>query len=138
MIFRTYSELIRLSTFEERLEYLRQTAVIGDITFGGNRFVNQSFYKSPEWLSVRDAVIVRDDACDMALKDFPIGEGRPIYVHHIKPLVIDDFIEHSDFLLNPEFLVCVSFDTHNAVHYGTKKIDRTYRERRPYDTCPWR
>ena len=147
---RRYSELIRLSTFSERLDYLRIRGRVGEDTFGFDRYLNQNFYKSIEWKRFRDSIIVRDGGCDMALKDYPITDwvirgGKPIrpriLVHHLNPLVKEDIIEHSDKLFDPENVVCVSFNTHNMIHYGGADIvipQKEFVERTPYDTCPWR
>lgn len=136
---RTYSELITLPTFQERLKYLRLNSDIGIRTFGFERYINQSFYKSVEWKRIRNEIIVRDNSCDLAVDGYDIC-GK-IYVHHMNPLDVNDIKYSTDYLLNPEYLICVSFDTHNAIHYG---LDDNYLnryeviERKPNDTCPWR
>lgn len=137
MKIRTYSELIRLPTFEDRFRYLSEGGLIGDQTFGGSRFLNQDFYRSVNWKRIRDIVIVRDCSCDLAIQDRPIHDR--VVIHHMVPLRKDDIVNQSEFLLDPEYLVCVSYRTHNAIHYGSdKSIQKDYTPRRPNDTCPWR
>ena len=123
--------------FNERFEYLKLDGIIGDSTFGFDRYINQRFYRSKEWLSVRDFVIVRDEGMDMGTPDHPI-HGR-ILVHHMNPISIKDISDATEFLLNPEYLICVSHNTHNAIHYGDSRLlPGGIFERRPNDTCPWR
>ena len=134
---RAYFELAQLETFEERFEYLRLDGTVGLATFGFDRYLNQQFYQSREWRSVRDFVIVRDSACDLGIKSHEIF-GR-IYIHHMNPISSKDIQMMSKFLLNPEFLICVTHETHNAIHYGDAKLLLTEPiQRRPNDTCPWR
>lgn len=136
-MIRTYSELIKLSTFKERYEYLRLQGTIGDVTFGSNRYLNQKFYKSDAWLAVRDAVIIRDNGCDLAIPDRMI-DGT-ILIHHMNPISVQDVIHGSDSLLNPEYLICVTKMTHNAIHYSDENIlIPDLIERTKNDTCPWR
>lgn len=136
---RTYSELKKLKTYKDRFNYLKiHNAGVGISTFGFDRYLNQDFYKSKEWKRVRDEVIVRDKCCDLGI------EGREIcgkvYVHHMNPLTVEDVKFSTDFLLNPEYLICVSHETHNAIHYGDDAILDKYecKEREKNDTCPWR
>lgn len=137
MSIRTYSELILIPTFEERYEYLRLGGKVGEDTFGFDRYLNQTFYKSKAWLNVRDYVIVRDMGCDLAIEDREI-QGR-ILVHHMNPITIHDILEESEYLLNPEYLICVSKNTHDAIHYGDKSLLITEPIiRSKNDTCPWR
>lgn len=139
MIIRTYSELITLPTFEERYEYLRLGGRVGEETFGFDRYLNQAFYKSDEWLSIRNYVIIRDYGCDLAIPDREIPNGVRILVHHMNPLTIDDVIHKSKYLLDPEYLICTIKNTHDAIHYGDDSIlIRNPIERRANDTCPWR
>lgn len=137
MILRTYEELITLPTFEERSRYLRLAGKIGEETFGWNRWMNQMFYTSREWKSVRDQVILRDHGCDLAVEGRDINDV--ILIHHMNPIGPEDFRQSSDNLLNPRYLICVSKNTHNAIHYGTK-LDAPggIVVRRPNDMCPWR
>lgn len=137
-IIRTYSELITLPTFEERYRYLRLSGQVGRETFAFERYVNQRFYKSQEWLSVRDFVIVRDYGCDLAVDGYDI-HGR-IIIHHMNPVCPDDIRECTDILLNPEYLITTTHATHNAIHYGDENLllSNALKERQKNDTCPWR
>lgn len=136
-IIRCYSELIELPTFEDRYFYLKLDGRVGEETFGFDRYLNQIFYKSDEWLSVRDHVIVRDLGCDLGIKDREI-HGR-IMVHHMNPITKEDILDRSDFLLNPEYLITTVKRTHDAIHYGDDSlIIPTNIERRKNDTCPWK
>ena len=137
MSIRTYSELITLPTFKERYEYLRIGGKVGEETFGFDRYLNQIFYKSKEWLDIRDEVIIRDNGCDLGI------EGREIHskilIHHINPITVKDILERSDFLLNPEYLISTVKNTHDAIHYGDSSLlVKDPIERRKNDTCPWR
>lgn len=137
MIIRTYSELIKLSTFEERYNYLRLGGRVGEETFGFDRYLNQIFYKSDEWLSMRDEIIIRDHGCDLGI------EGREIFgrilIHHMNPISIRDIIDRTDYLLNPEYLITTVKNTHDAIHYGNEEsLILVPRERTRNDTCPWR
>ena len=137
MNIRTYSELSQLATFEERYRYLRLDGRVGKETFGFDRWINQMFYKDPEWLKVRDIVIMRDNGCDLGI------EGREIYsriiVHHMNPITKADILDRSKFLLDPEYLICTVKNTHDAIHYGDENLLITLpMERSPNDTCPWR
>lgn len=137
MSIRTYSELILLPTFEERFRYLQLSGSVGVETFGFDRVFNQRFYSSMEWKRLRDEIIFRDNGCDLGIEDQEIA-GR-IYIHHINPIMLRDIQTASDFLLNPEYLICTSFDTHNAIHYGDENLlIKAPVERTQYDTCPWR
>lgn len=137
MIIRTYSELITLPTFEERFEYLKLNGVVGKETFGFDRIFNQKFYKSKEWLNVRDFVIVRDNGCDLGIEGHEI-HGR-IIIHHMNPISVYDIKNATDFLLNPEYLISTIDNTHNAIHYGDEDLLITAPiERTKNDTCPWR
>ena len=134
---KTYSELIKLLTFEERFQYLRLDGTVGKDTFGFDRYLNQRFYASPQWKQIRDSVIIRDNGCDLAIGDRMIF-GR-ILVHHMNPISAEDICCQSDLLTNPEYLICVSHDTHNAIHYGDEnQLVIMPPERKPGDTCPWK
>lgn len=137
-MIRTYSELLTIPSFEERFRYLKLSASVGSATFGYDRYLNQKFYKSKEWRQLRNQIITRDSGYDMALEGYEI-RGR-IIIHHLNPIVESDISDVTDNLLNPEYLVCVSNDTHNAIHYGDEDLIRakTFVQRRPNDTCPWR
>ena len=134
---KTYSELITLPTFIERYNYLRLGGRIGEDTFGFDRYMNQKFYRSAEWKRVRDYVIVRDAGCDLGIEDREIM-GK-ILIHHMNPIRPKDIYYGTDFLLNPEYLICVCHNTHNAIHYGDDSLLITEPiERTKYDTCPWK
>ena len=134
---KTYSELITLPTFEERYHYLRLGGKVGEETFGFDRYLNQIFYKTDEWLEVRDWVIIRDKGCDLGIMDREI-KGR-ILVHHMNPITKDDILRRSNYLLDPEYLITTVKNTHDAIHYGDESIlIQMPVERRRNDTCPWR
>ena len=137
MIIKSYSDLKRLSTFEERFEYLKLNGKVGQDTFGFDRVFNQMFYRSKEWKRLRDYVIARDNGCDLGI------EGREIYtrpiIHHMNPITLDDIKESSEFLMNPEYLITTVHSTHNAIHYGESSLlpkDPIIRTKN--DTCPWK
>ena len=134
---KTYSELVEIQTFEKRFEYLRLNGRVGEDTFGFDRYLNQLFYRSKEWGSIRDKVIFRDNGCDLGIA------GREIYgkilIHHMNPISKEDILQKSKFLLNPEYLITVTKTTHGAIHYSDS--DLLYRDpavRKKNDTCPWR
>lgn len=133
----TYSELCQLDTFEKRYRYLRLNGSVGNATFGFDRWLNQRFYKDPEWISLRRDIIIRDLGCDLGISDREIC--GPIMVHHMNPITKEDIIYRSEFLLNPEYLICCSDNTHKAIHYGDESLlvlAPIVRSRN--DTCPWR
>lgn len=133
----TYSELIQIPTFEERLKYLSLHGKVGEDTFGFDRFVNQQFYRSKEWKSIRNRIIERDGCCDLGISDHVIFE-RPI-IHHMNPLSYDDISDMSDYVTNPEYLITTTHLTHLAIHYSDSSLLPTMpAERKPNDTCPWR
>lgn len=140
-MIRTYSELIRCDTFLERYNYLKIGGKVGKETFGSDRYLNQLLYHDPAWDKVRDHVLYRDsngdDICDLGILDRPIVGY--IYVHHMNPITEMDILERKDYVLDPEFLISTSFNTHNAIHYGNEHLlihEPTVRK--PNDTCPWR
>lgn len=136
---RTYSELLQLHSFEERFRYLSLKGNVGEDVFGFDRYLNQKFYKSIEWKNIRNIVLIRDNGCDMGLKDYPIA-GK-IIIHHMNPISPSDISSLSwHDILNPEYLISVSMDTHNAIHYGDDKILNKIEvvERTSGDTIPWR
>lgn len=138
MSIRTYTELMKLKTFKERFEYLKLSGVVGQDTFGYDRYLNQQFYKSKAWKRIRDQVIIRDNGCDLGIEDRDINSR--IYVHHMNPITKSDILNMTDMLLDPEYLICVSKNTHDAIHYGDEQLLYTNHlvERTPNDTCPWR
>ena len=137
MIIRTYSELITIPTFEERFEYLRLDGFVGKETFGFDRYLNQIFYRSREWLEVKDYVVLRDNGCDLGVEGHEIP-GR-IIVHHMNPLLPEDIINRTKYLLDPEYLISTVLNTHNAIHYGDDSLlIKAPIQRSKNDTCPWR
>lgn len=135
-ITRTYSELRRLPTFEERFNYLKLHGAVGEATFGFDRYLNQQFYRSTEWKHTRRRVIARDLGRDLGIEGYEIYDH--IVVHHMNPMTMDS-LEHGDpDILDPEFLITTTHDTHNAIHYGDVSLLRTpLVERRPGDTKQW-
>lgn len=137
MTIKCYSDLIALPTFKERYQYLRLKGSVGVDTFGFDRYLNQNFYRSAEWRRIRDHVIVRDNGCDLGIEDRMIP-GR-ILIHHMNPITEKDIIHRSEILMDPEFLICVSHNTHNAIHYGDESLlipELVVRTKN--DTCPWK
>lgn len=134
---RKYSELIKIQDFHKRYEYLSLKGSIGEQTFGMERHLNQTFYKSPEWRRFRNDILIRDNGCDMAHEEYPI-QGK-IIIHHLNPITPDDILKRSYLLLDPENVVCVSHRTHEAIHYGDiSLLPEDYIPRQPNDTIPWR
>ena len=135
-MIRTQRELTRLKTFEDRFEYLKLRGQVGKSTFGYDRYINQAFYRSSEWRRVRNLVIARDEGLDLGVTGYEIFD-RPI-IHHMNPMGLEDLISGDDDILNPEYLVCVSHRTHNAIHYGDESLlPSPLVERRPGDTRLW-
>lgn len=133
---RCYSELVKFKTFEERFEYLRLNGSVGVDTFGFDRYLNQKFYRSPEWKRIRRDVIIRDEGRDLGVPGYELQKG--IYVHHMNPMAPNDLIHGESWIMDPEFLICVSFDTHQAIHYGDKSLlPKLPVERSMNDHCPW-
>lgn len=136
-IHKTYSELIKIENFEDRFKYLSLNGIVGEATFGGHRYLNQILYRSSAWKYAKREVILRDNGCDLAHKNYPINGW--IYIHHINPITIDDILEERPCVFDLENLICTAFRTHNAIHYGS--IDLLTKEpiiRKKNDTCPWR
>lgn len=134
---KTYSELITFTTFEERYRYLKLNGRVGEDTFGFDRYINQVFYKSQEWRSIRNHVILRDNGCDLGIDDREIY-GK-VLIHHMNPISLKDIETRGDFLLNPEYLISTTLSTHNAIHYGDESLlIGAPIERHKNDTCPWR
>ena len=136
MMIRTYSNLSKLRTFEERFKYLKLAGTVGEQTFGWDRPINQLLYRSPEWRSVRDRVILRDNGFDLGCSDYEIA-GKVI-IHHMNPLTVEDVMDYNPDVLNPEFLITVSVATHRAIHFGPQHlVPRLPPARRPGDTKLW-
>ena len=137
IITRSYAELSRLSSFEERFEYLKLSGTVGESTFGFDRYLNQQFYLSPEWRAIRDRVIARDLGCDLGVEGFEV-HGR-ILIHHIDPITVDDIVNRNPKVFDPENLILTSHNTHQAIHYGNEDLlILAPIERSKNDTCPWR
>lgn len=136
-LLRCYSELAQFTSLEERYQYLRLGGIVGSSSWGFDRYLNQALYTCNEWRSLRDKIIVRDQANDLGVDGYPIG-GKVI-VHHMNALVLEDVEDRDPNIFNPEYLICVSLRTHNAIHFGDDtQLPRLPIERRPGDTCPWR
>jgi hypothetical protein len=139
MIIKTYSELSKFTTFEERFAYLRLDGRVGEDTFGFDRVFNQKFYTSKEWRDVRDYVIVRDMGCDLGVEGREIYGKSNIFIHHLNPIRLEDIERRTEILLDPEFLITTTHNTHNAIHYGDESLlIKAPIERSKNDTCPWR
>lgn len=136
---RTYSELSKLNTFKDRFEYLKLRGVIGEETFGHDRYLNQLLYKDYTWRRVRDEVIARDFGCDLGVIGHEYAEGEVVIVHHMNPITIDDVIARKPYVFDPEYLVSCRHKTHNAIHYSDSSILVIEPiERKKNDTCPWK
>ena len=134
---KSYSELIKLPTFEERFKYLKLDGVPCHVTFGSNRYLNQALYNSQEWKETRRKVIIRDKSCDMGCDGYEISKG--VLVHHINPITAEDIIERRACVLDLDNLITVAGQTHAAIHYGDESLFLfEHHERSPNDTCPWR
>lgn len=136
-MIKTYSDLKRLDTFDERLRYLKLDGTVGSETFGFERYLNQAFYRSDEWKQIRNQIIIRDKGCDLGIDGCEMYGN--IIVHHINPIITDDIINQTDLLLNPEYLISTTLQTHNAIHYGNVNlVTDLLNERSKNDMCPWR
>lgn len=137
---RTYGELIKLKTFEDRFRYLMTHSKVGEDTFGWKRYLNQVFYKTKEWMQIRDYVIVRDGAYDLAFDADIHLLNSGIEIHHMNPLTREDVLGRTKFLLDPEYLITTFSKTHKALHYGDESYLLTFNaplDRRKGDTTPW-
>ena len=139
-IIRTYTELIQLPDFISRYEYLRLGGKVGEDTFGYDRWLNQDFYTSKEWRKFRREIISRDLGCDLACKDRPFLQGETVIIHHMNPIDKNDILNHTEFLMDPEYVIATTNNTHNAIHYGDRSLLKVFNPvlRRPNDQCPWR
>ena len=136
MKIRTYSELKRLETFEERYSYLRLSGYVGESTFGFDRYINQRFYTSTQWKQVRHQVITRDMGCDLGVEGYDIS--HKLLVHHMNPMIPKDIQNQEEWILDPEYLITTCHDTHNAIHYGPSNLPKfKLVERVPNDTVLW-
>lgn len=135
-MIRSYSEMMELESYEDRLAYLSLSGIVSHLTFGGSRYLNQALYRSYEWRAFRNDIIIRDNGCDLACEDFPINDK--ILIHHINPLTLDDIKQRSRNIFDPDNVVCVSHLTHEAIHYGTEILNRSMIDRTPNDTTLWK
>ena len=136
-MIRTYTELIQIPTFKERYEYLRLRSTVGLDTFGFDRYLNQRFYHSAEWKRIRRDIIIRDEGRDLAMPGYELTDN--IIIHHMNPIEQKDIIDFTEFLSNPEYLVCTSKRTHDAIHFGDETLLSALPiERSLNDTCPWK
>lgn len=137
---RTYTELIKLPTFLERYRYLKLKGVVGEQTFGWERYINQKFYTSYEWRRFRQDIIVRDNGCDLGIPGREYVGDELIFIHHMNVIDVNDIVNQTEFLMNPEYVISCRFSTHNAIHYGDESILLPYEPvvRHPNDTCPWK
>lgn len=136
-MMKTYSELIRIPTFEERFKYLKLNGVVGEETFGFKRWLNQEFYHSDEWMQFRDKIIIRDGGCDLGVDGFEIYGS--VLIHHLNPITYEDILNRSPCVFDPDNVICTKRSTHNAIHYGDETLLLgTPVERTKNDTCPWR
>lgn len=133
---KTYKELITLKTFDERLEYLKLRGVVGDPTFGSRRYLNQKLYQLREWKITRQKIILRDNGCDLGIQDYPIYDS--VFIHHINPITLDDIIKRRNCVFDLNNLICVSFKTHNTIHYGEESPYDKLVIRTAGDTCLWK
>ncbi len=137
MSIKTYSELSQFKTFRERYQYLKLDGVVGKETFGFQRWLNQNFYHSREWLSFRDKIIIRDNGCDLGVEGFEIYGS--VLIHHLNPITYDDIVKRNPCIFDPENVICTKHQTHNAIHYGDESLLIIAPvQRQPNDTCPWR
>lgn len=137
MIIRTYSELITFSTFEERFQYLKLDGIVGEETFGFQRWLNQEFYHSGPWLNFRDEITIRDNGCDLGVPGYEIYGS--VLIHHLNPITYEDILHLSPCVFDPENAICTRLQTHNAIHYGDENLlFATPIQRSRNDTCPWR
>jgi hypothetical protein len=136
-MIRCYSDLIQLETFKERYYYLKLHGKVGEDTFGFDRYINQSLYKSDKWKKTRSQIIIRDNGCDLGIEGHELDNY--IVIHHMNPLTLEDIEEERDVVFNPEYLISCSSRTHKAIHFGDENLlPKDFIERRPNDTCLWR
>lgn len=137
MMNKSYLELIQIPTFQERYEYLKIGGRIGEETFGFDRHLNQTLYRSSEWKRFRRQVIIRDKGCDLGCEGYELYDK--ILIHHINPITINDVLDRASCVFDPNNVICTSLNTHNAIHYGDSELLVTEPiERTKNDTCPWK
>jgi hypothetical protein len=132
--------LLAIPDYISRYNYLRIGGTVGEQTFGWERYINQKFYRSEEWKRFRREIILRDNGCDLADPDHEFSQGEQIIIHHMNPINVMDIVRYSDYLMNPEYVICCRDRTHKAIHYGDESLLTPYEfvARTPNDTCPWR
>ncbi len=135
-VYKTYSDLIKIPEFGDRVKYLKLNGIVGNPTFGSHRHLNQMLYKSSKWMYTRREVILRDNGYDLAHENYPIM--GLIYIHHINPITVNDILDERPCVFDLENLVCASYFTHNAIHYGSDDMQEISIERKKDDTCLWR
>ena len=137
---RSYTELMQIPDYISRYRYLRLGGAVGQETFGWERYINQKFYRSEEWQRFRREIILRDHGCDLADPDHEFAEGERVIIHHMNPIDTSDIVYQTQYLMNPEFVICCRELTHRAIHYGDESLLTPYEfvARTPNDTCPWR
>lgn len=136
---RSYTKLLTYDTFEERYEYLKLSGSVGKETFGHKRYLNQKFYTSKEWRDFRREIILRDGGCDLGIPGREIHGKRNVYIHHLNPITDRQILDRDPAVLDPENAICVTYNTHEAIHYGSvDSLIRDPQERKPGDTCPWK
>lgn len=136
---KSYSELVKFDTFEERFRYLMLKGNVGEETFGTRRYLNQMLYHSLKWRRFRDQIIIRDNGCDLGVEGYEFSKDEPVFLHHINPITHEDIVNMNYCLFDPENVICTKFFTHNAIHYGDDSfLNNLFVERMPNDTCPWR
>lgn len=136
-MFRSYTELSKLKTFEERYQYLKLSGIVGEETFGRDRFLNQALYQCPEWISARREVVIRDNGCNLGVPGHEILDT--ILIHHMNPVTIEDVLNRSPHVFDPEYLICTNLITHNGIHYGKESVIQVNPiDRKPNDTSPWK
>lgn len=137
MIIKCYSDLKQIDSFKERFLYLKLRGIVGEETFGYDRYVNQQLYKSQKWRNTRRDIIIRDNGCDLGIDGYELDDY--IIVHHMNPITLEDIEEERDIIFNPENLICCSSRTHKAIHFGDENLlPKEFVSRRPGDTCLWR
>ena len=140
LMTRTYTELMSIPDYMDRYRYLRLRGKVGEETFGWERYLNQDFYRSKVWRDFRREIIIRDGGCDLAHTDHPFGPGEVVFLHHINPVKVEDIVNHTELLLDPENVISVRKRTHDAIHYGDESLiaEFEYIPRSPNDTCSWK
>lgn len=133
---RSLAELNKIEKFEDKIRYLMTHNVVGEDTFGHQRYLNQMFYSSQEWKQFKNKMILRDNGCDLGMPGREIYGA--VYLHHLNPITIEDIIRRNPCIMDPDNVICCSFSTHQQIHYGINPVDTQWKERTPYDTCPWR